>query len=79
MFRNTRDEHGMNSVHENAGKPGTSDNTSTKNFTCSWCNKSFGYKFNLDRHIQIHIGDKLYSCNWCNKSYCQKSTLDRHV
>jgi hypothetical protein len=65
MLRNTSEEPGMNTVPENAEKPGTSAHASTKNFTCSWCHKSFDFKYRLDRHVRKHTGDTVHPTAVC--------------
>jgi uncharacterized Zn-finger protein len=67
-----------NSIHENAPKPCTSAHINSKNFICSWCNKSFFYKSGLATHIQIHTGEKPYSCMLCPMSFTNAQNLKRH-
>ena len=45
---------------------------------CKTCQKCFGKKFNLERHIRIHTGEKPYQCFVCDKKFPRKETLDDH-
>ena len=50
-----------------------------KPFECSYCEKTFSKKDNLDVHMQIHSDDKPFECIQCGKAFSDKSSLDRHM
>ena len=51
-----------------------------KNFTCSICNRSFGYKSTLTHHVKsVHEQVKPFTCLTCNYSFAQRGDLNRHV
>lgn len=53
-----------------------------KNFTCNYenCNKTFKFRWILDRHYLSHKAAKLYKCTFkgCTKSYKSKENLTLH-
>ncbi len=56
------------------------DNPKSKNFSCTWCNKSFGMKSRLTNHIDIvHLKLKPFSCSLCDRSFAMKINLTEHI
>jgi len=48
-------------------------------FVCTLCNKKFGYKNGLIRHIRLtHVGEKPYQCNICQRRFGYKHILMEH-
>ena len=52
---------------------------------CSFCNKSFRRRYNLDNHLRIHTKEKPFICNFvcplgtiCNKTFSSPSNLLSH-
>ena len=47
---------------------------------CDICNKSFGTKTNLSRHVEkFHEGKRDFKCNLCDARFADNSRLNRHV
>ncbi len=55
----------------------------TKSFYCKYdnCQKSFKFRWILDRHYLSHKPNKLFLCNYeaCEKSYKSKENLTLHI
>ena len=45
---------------------------------CPICGKSIIHRGNLQRHIQLHTGEKPYKCDLCGKDFSQLSNMKRH-
>ena len=50
-----------------------------KPFSCSWCEKRFGRKGDLKRHIDSHTGEKPFSCSVCRKCFTRNGHLQMHM
>ena len=56
--------------------------TKEKNFRCTFegCDKSFDYRWILERHVNSHFCFKLFKCEYedCKKAYKSKENLNLH-
>ncbi|KAJ0066256.1 hypothetical protein NL108_004129 [Boleophthalmus pectinirostris] len=62
----------------NRNMSGTAEGAKGKKHQCSVCQKRFGTKWHLQRHIIIHPGEKPFSCSTCEKIFNRKTSLDKH-
>nr|XP_061784580.1 zinc finger protein 135-like [Nerophis lumbriciformis] len=53
--------------------------TDNTHFKCSLCDKTFGHKKNLGRHMRYHTEEKPFMCAFCGKRFSQKAHLTGHV
>lgn len=77
-------KHGKQSVEEFFRE----EPTDSKPFVCNVCGRSFGRRYDMNRHIQIiHIHpktprqkrEKCYLCPHCGQSYNSKKGLENHL
>lgn len=48
-------------------------------FSCTVCNRSFAFKYRLQRHMLHHTGEKPFKCNECGKAFTTNAYLGAHV
>ncbi|KAH8395620.1 hypothetical protein KR222_003714, partial [Zaprionus bogoriensis] len=49
------------------------------NNECPFCQKLFGDRSGLTRHIRIHISERNHACPHCSKAFTEKVFLKRHI
>lgn len=45
---------------------------------CPLCQKTFIFKFDLNRHMKIHA-ERGFSCDKCGRSFLKQMQLDEHM
>ncbi|KAL4714839.1 hypothetical protein ACJJTC_002698 [Scirpophaga incertulas] len=48
-------------------------------FGCDQCDYKTWNKYDLNKHILIHKGEKLYQCQYCSQSYYTSSNMTSHI
>ncbi|GAB1601358.1 uncharacterized protein LOC115217058 [Argonauta hians] len=46
---------------------------------CSYCNKLFSTRNNLQEHVRTHTGEKPFKCLICQRRFAQSSTCSKHM
>ena len=54
------------------------DESEPKTLECQFCKKKFSRKWNLDKHVQGHIGGRSFECEICGKKFVWKNNLKTH-
>ena len=49
-----------------------------RNHRCPVCDKAFGAKYALDRHLQSHSSEKSFSCGHCDYKCKTQNSLNTH-
>lgn len=47
-------------------------------FHCDFCDNSYKYKGDLDKHLRTHLGSKIYECKTCHMQFQYALELQRH-
>ncbi|XP_057695534.1 zinc finger protein 771-like [Corythoichthys intestinalis] len=50
-----------------------------KPFLCTFCEKRFSQKTDLERHKRTHTGEKPFLCTSCDKRFTDKGNLKQHT
>ncbi|XP_018407340.1 PREDICTED: zinc finger protein 845-like [Cyphomyrmex costatus] len=71
----------VRSVHRNGERFKSNKNLYTGGVShkCGTCNKEFKKKWNLNRHVRTHTGEKPYQCKLCEHKFSRKEHLTHHV
>ena len=48
-------------------------------WACKTCGFTNPKRFNIKRHVEIHIDGLLYTCDLCHKEFRSKNVLDNHI
>lgn len=55
-------------------------NSRCKSYICSYCDKSFNKKWDVERHVRyIHTKIKPYECKVCHKKFAEPGALNKHA
>ena len=55
-------------------------NSRAKLYICSYCQKSFNKKWDVERHVRyIHTKVKPYKCETCHKCFAEPGALNKHA
>ncbi|KAI8886254.1 hypothetical protein K501DRAFT_124127, partial [Backusella circina FSU 941] len=47
-------------------------------YSCSYCQRHFSRRHDLERHTRVHTGIKPYKCPACNKCFARSDARRRH-
>ncbi|RKP34739.1 hypothetical protein BJ085DRAFT_14849, partial [Dimargaris cristalligena] len=47
-------------------------------YKCPFCERQFIRKYDMERHIRIHTGEKPFICKTCLETFIRKDTLKTH-
>ncbi|CEO95004.1 C2H2-type domain-containing protein [Plasmodiophora brassicae] len=50
-----------------------------KLYTCDVCDKPFGHRSHVKRHMRTHTGEHKYACALCDTTFTENGSLKRHM
>lgn len=68
-----------NGNHNSRQQKSKSHTDTDKKFQCDKCGKKFKERFNVNKHMKIHNGEKNCVCKICGKGFLFKSDLSIHM
>lgn len=57
----------------------TAVHDNNRQFACRYCSKRFNDKYNMRKHVLIHVGEKRHKCQFCEKAFLRKDHLRSHL
>lgn len=66
--KSTPSKNNGHQAHKNAGR-----------YSCTFCSKTFDFRFKFIAHMRIHTGEKPYSCSICTKTFRIAQSLQVHM
>lgn len=54
------------------------DGTIVKPFKCTYCERRFSTKNQMETHIPVHTGEKAFQCAECGKRFANRNNLHQH-
>ena len=64
------------SIENLAGGP---SDTSVRLHVCPLCRKSFAKKYDLNRHVKTHTGERPFNCPFCLHTASRNDNLRVHI